>query len=120
MRGMELEDRLPPSVAHFIHFLAEYAKGYDNHLKWNEQARFKADLMNSKARWDRVDVEAFRAKCKAEGMRSEDYEELVDWLKKAQAGRRLVPTRTYRDYKWHEPPEPPEPSERISYTNDNW
>ena len=27
------------------------AQGYGNHLKWNEEAKLKADLMNVKSRW---------------------------------------------------------------------
>jgi hypothetical protein len=94
---MELIDGLPPSVAHVAEYLARWAKGYNNHLKWNEKAKFKADLMNARRRWHGVSPEAFAAKLRKEGMRGEDIAELIDWLKKAQAGRRLVPQRSYRD-----------------------
>lgn len=114
---MELVDGLPPSVASIAEYLAMMAKGYDNHLKWNEQAMFKADLMNLRHRWLRVDVAAFRKKCLDEGMRVEDVTELVDWLRKAQDGRRLVPQKSYRDFKFNPPSEHPEP---FSYRNPNW
>jgi erythromycin esterase-like protein len=81
------------------------ARGYNNHLKWNEQAMFKADLMNVRHRWLKVDSAAFRARCIAEGMRSEDVVELVDWLNKAKAGRRLVPQKSYRAFKFPAPSE---------------
>ena len=112
---MELVDGLPPSVVSIIEFLARYAKGYNNHLKWNEFAKFKGDLMNEPTRWGHVDVSAFRAKCLAEGMRAVDTDELVDYLKKRQAGRRLVPQSSYRTFKFGPPPEKPEP-----YISNNW
>jgi len=96
---------LPPSVVGIIEHLARMARGYNNHLKWNEQAMFKADLMNVRHRWLKVDSAAFRARCIAEGMRLEDVAELVDWLDKAKTGRRLVPQKSYRTFKFPAPPE---------------
>ncbi|MFI7511463.1 hypothetical protein ACIBSS_32105 [Micromonospora aurantiaca] len=96
---------LPPSVVSIAEYLAMKAKGYDNHLKWNEQAMFKADLMNVRHRWNGVAPDALAGKLRSEGMREQDIVELVDWLKKAQAGRRLVPDRSYRDFVFNPPPE---------------
>lgn len=95
---MELIDGLPPSVAEFASYLARLAKGYDNQLKWNEEAKFKADLMNARHRWHGVSPDLFAAKLREEGMRGEDIAMLLEWLKKAQAGRRLVPQWSYKDY----------------------
>jgi len=116
---MNTVDGLPPSVASIAEFLAMMAKGYNNHLKWNEQAMFKADLMNARHRWTGVDVKSFSAKLTAEGMRQEDIDELVDWLKKSQAGRRLIPQRSYRSHVFNPPPESPAPP-RYSYSNPRW
>lgn len=102
---MELVDGLPSGVAKIAEHLARMAKGYDNHLKWNEQAMFKADLMNVKQRWLPVDVAAFAAKLRKEGMREQDSSELVDWLRKAKAGRQLIPQRSYRNFKFEIPVE---------------
>ncbi|MDJ0379203.1 hypothetical protein [Cryobacterium sp. PH31-L1] len=114
---MELVDGLPPSVASIAVFLATKAKAYNNHLKWNEQAMFKADLMNVRHRWRTVDSFAFSSKCLSEGMRNEDVELLVGWLAKAQAGRRLVPSKSYRKFRFNPPPE-----ETVfpAYSNDRW
>lgn len=106
---MKLLDELPPSVATIAEFLAMMAKGYGNHLKWNEQVMFKADLMNVRQRWLRVEPAAFAAKLREEGMRDEHATELVGWLKRAQTGRRLVRQRSYRNFKFSPPPEEPEP-----------
>lgn len=99
---------LPPSVASIAEHLARMARGYNNHLKWNEQAMFKADLMNARRRWVGVDPTAFAAKLRSEGMRDEDISELIGWLQKAHAGRRLVPQRSYRSHVFSPPPETPD------------
>ncbi|MHA7134466.1 hypothetical protein [Oerskovia turbata] len=100
---MEQSAELPRSVELFAEYLARWARSYDNHLKWDEKAKFKAELMNTRRRWLGVDPRAFSAKLLREGMRREDVLELVEWLRKAQAGRRLVPQRSYRDYKFAHP-----------------
>lgn len=83
------------------------AKGYDNHLKWYEQDMFTADLMNVRHRRHSVDLAAFRSACLSEGMRTEDTQMLVDWLAKAQAGRRLIPSKSCREFVCDPVPETP-------------
>ena len=39
------------STTHRLAYLAQMARGHDNHLKWNEVAKLKADLMNVRHRW---------------------------------------------------------------------
>lgn len=84
---------LPADVEKIIQSLAAWARGYGNRLKWNEEAKFKSDLMQSKTRWrpDRVPVDLFRERCLAHGMTAKDTATLVAYLKRAQAGKRLVP-----------------------------
>jgi len=38
-------------------------------------------------------------------MRAEDADRLTDWLKKRQSGRRLVPSKSYRESYLNPPPE---------------
>lgn len=112
---MELVDGPPPSVADIAEQLARRAKGYDNHLKWNAQAKLKADLMNALRRWHGVSPEAFAAKLCKEAMRGEDVAELVGWVRKTQAGRRLVPQRSYRTHLVGPPPDEPDtPPQRAT------
>jgi hypothetical protein len=103
---MNTEPELPPAVARIAEHLAEWARGYNNHLKWNELSKFKADLMNARPRWRDVSPTSFAAKLRNEGMREEDVTELVDWLTRAQAGRRLVPQSSYRSFMFSPPPKP--------------
>lgn len=104
--SVNTEPELPPDVAGIAEHLAEWARGYNNHLKWDEQAKFKADLMNASLRWRGVSPTSFAAKLRNQGMREEDIKELVDWLSRAQAGRRLVPHRSYRSFVFSPPPKP--------------
>ena len=92
--------KLPNGIDGVLEYLAEMAAGYGNHLKWNEVAMLKADLMNVRHRWIGVPVEAISERCLALGMRQEDVKEIKDLVIKAQAGRRLVPQRSYRDHKF--------------------
>ena len=101
-----MTDTLPIDIVKILGFLAEWARGYDNHMKWNEEAMLKADLMNSRAYWLGVPVVAIEAKCAALGMSSEDVKLIADLVTRAQQGRRLVPQRTYRDHRFpHERPD---------------
>lgn len=94
---------LPNGIPEILQYLAERARGYDNHLKWNEVAKLKADLMNVPARWRGVPVSEIAARCRALGMRDEDVAEIADLIKRAQEGRRLVPQKTYRDNRFNQP-----------------
>ena len=95
-----MSNGLPQHVNKILEYLAMTAQGYGNHLKWNEEAKLKADLMNVKSRWRGVSVSAVRDRCRALGMREEDITLIVDLVTRAQAGRRLVPQRSYRDFQF--------------------
>ena len=42
---------MPNGIPEILAYLAQTAAGYNNHLKWNEVAKLKADLMNARRRW---------------------------------------------------------------------
>lgn len=94
---------LPNGVDKIVQFLADKAEGYNNVLKWNEVAMFKADLMNVPERWHAIDPAAFRAACVDAGMRAVDADELTDYLRRRKQGKRLVPVRSYRSHKFAYP-----------------
>lgn len=100
-----MSNELPPDIVEILELLAQMAKGYDNHLKWNEQARLKADLMNNRRYWLGFSPDAVQDKALALGMRPDDAGLIRDFVSRAQQGRRLVPDRSYRDAKFaHERP----------------
>ena len=98
-----MSDDLPHGIPEILQYLAQMARGYDNHLKWNEVAKLKADLMNARARWLGVPMSEIAERCRTLGMRDEDVAEEADLVKRAQEGRRRVPEKTYRDYRFNQP-----------------
>ncbi|QNA92705.1 MULTISPECIES: hypothetical protein [unclassified Microbacterium] len=91
---------LPNGVDEIIEYLARKARGYNNRLKWNEQEKLKADLMNEPNRWLVVTPERLRARAENAGMRSEDAALISDYLRRRKQGRRLVPKASYREFKF--------------------
>jgi hypothetical protein len=99
--------KLPNGIDGILDYLAEMASGYGNHLKWNEVAKLKADLMNVRHRWQGVSVQSISERCKELGMRHEDVQEIQDLITKAQSGRRLIPQKSYRDFRFKPYVQPP-------------
>ncbi|MFE9855626.1 hypothetical protein [Streptomyces sp. NPDC005780] len=95
---------LPPDVDAFMDFIGQNIE-LSGDLVWQERDRLKSDMMLVPNRWapSRVSPEAFRSKCEVVGMTSEDVAEVVDWLRRAQSGRRLRPQHI-KDYRWHQDP----------------
>ena len=91
---------LPKDVVSILEYLAMMAAGYDNHLKWNEEAKLKADLMNTPERWRGVAVGDIATRCRALGMREDDVDLITDLVRRAQAGRRLIAEKSYRDFRF--------------------
>ena len=92
--------KLPNGVDEIIDYIAGWAAGYSTGLKWNEVAKLKADMMNVPGRLQPVAAEALRVKCLAAGLNAADVETVVNLLRKRQAGHRLVPTASYRDFQF--------------------
>lgn len=96
-----MNDDLPNGVPEILQHLADTARGYNNHLKWNEVAKLKADLMNVRARWLGVSVAEIAERCRTLGMREEDIAEVASLVETAQEGRRLVPQKSYRNFRFN-------------------
>jgi hypothetical protein len=97
-----MTDDLPQGISEILQYLAAMARGYDNHLKWNEVGKLKADLMNVSHRWIGVPVSQITARCRTLGMRDEDVTVIASLVRKAQEGRRLAPQKTYRDFRFQQ------------------
>ena len=114
-----MTDTLPKDIVDILEYLASVALGYDNHLKWNEEAKLKADLMHNRAYWRGFPVADIRAKCAELGMRDEDVALIADLVGRAQQGRRLVPQRSYRDHTFrHDRPSAEEPLTPLRTSRD--
>jgi hypothetical protein len=93
---------LPDDVNQIVEYLAQWAKGYNNRLKWNEEAKLKSDMMEVPERWapDRAPVDAVKAARLQAGMTEQDTATIVAFLRKVQAGKRLVPQRSYKGFRF--------------------
>lgn len=96
---------LPPDVDAFMDFIGANIEASGGFV-WNERDRIKSDMMLVPHRWaaSRVSADAFRRKCEAVGMTTEEAVEVVDWLRKRQAGRRLRPNYD-KTFRWSQDPE---------------
>lgn len=95
-----VSEPLPEDVIRILNSLAEWAAGYDSGLKWNEEDKLKADMMNRPERWTSVSVEQVRGKCRELKMRPKDIETIVGFLERRKQGRRFNVRSTYRDYQF--------------------
>lgn len=89
---------LPEDVASILTSTARWAAGYSGGLKWNEEDKLKADMMNRPERWAAVTVEQVRAKCRELGMRPNDVDTITGFLQRRKEGRRFNVRSTYKDF----------------------
>lgn len=95
---------LPPGVEAFMDYVGVNIK-LSGGFVWNERDKIKSDMMRVRERWaaSRVSAEALRDKCENIGMTANEADEVVDWLRKRQAGRRLVPGYDKKFQWWQDP-----------------
>ncbi|HEY5222223.1 MAG TPA: hypothetical protein VIJ18_04110 [Microbacteriaceae bacterium] len=93
-------DPLPNGVGEILEHIAAWAAGYDSGLKWNEEDKLKADMMNCPERWESVTVEQVRAKCRDLKMRPNDVETVAGFLDRRKQGRRFNVRSSYRDFRF--------------------
>lgn len=95
--GMPLRN----GVDGILEYVAGMAAGYSSGLKWNEEDKLKADMMNRPERWVPISVEQVRAKCRALGMRPKDVDTITDYLQRRKDGRRFNVRSSYRDFQFN-------------------
>ncbi|MCX4971410.1 hypothetical protein [Streptomyces sp. NBC_00620] len=98
---------LPADVDEIMDLIGSWVE-MSGYLKWNEQAKIKADMMNVRHRWSssRVSSETLRGKCQAIGLVDDETTKVVEWLHAAQEGRQLSPHGSYRDFRFNQEPTP--------------
>ena len=92
---------LPNGVDGILEHIASMAAGYSTGLKWNEEDKLKADMMNRPDRWAPVTVEQVRATCRALGMRGDDVDTIAGFLQRRKEGRHFNVRSTYRDFEFN-------------------
>lgn len=65
------------------------AAGYSSDLKWNEEDKLKADVMNRPERWGPITFEQVRTKCCELEMRPNDVDTVAGFLQRRKDGRRF-------------------------------
>jgi hypothetical protein len=93
-------ETLPNGVGGILEYVAGMAAGYSTGLKWNEEDKLKADMMNCPERWEEVTVEQVRAKCRELKMRPDDVETIAGFLERRKQGRRFNVRSSYRDFRF--------------------
>lgn len=91
---------LPNGIDGILDYIASKAAGYDSGLKWNEEDKLRADMMNRPDRWRDVTVEQVRSKCRALGMRPNDVDTVTGFLQKRKEGGRFMVRATYRNFRF--------------------
>ena len=104
---MRIQGELEPSVDRIMDYIGQMAAGYSTGPKWNEVAKLKSDMVLVPHRWIGVDLRALEAKCRVVGLDDKDTGTILDLVRKVQAGKRLVPQRSYRGFRWGTEPELP-------------
>lgn len=89
---------LPNGVDGILEHIADMAAGYSTGLKWNEEDKLKADMMNRPERWVPVTVDQLRAKGIELGMRPNDIDTIAGFLQRRKEGRRFNVRGAYRDF----------------------
>ena len=91
-------EALPNGVDGILEYVAQMAAGYSSGLKWNEEDKLKADMMNRPERWASISVEQVRAKCRELKMRPNDIDTIAGYLQRRKEGRRFNVRSSYRDF----------------------
>lgn len=80
---------LPNGVEGILEHVASMAAGYDSGLKWNEEDKLRADLMNRPERRRDDTVEQVRATCPALGMCPDEVDTIAGYLQNRKDGKRF-------------------------------
>ncbi|GAA3287716.1 hypothetical protein [Nesterenkonia halobia] len=92
---------MPNGIDDILQYIAGRAAGYSAGLKWNEEDKLKADMMNRPDRWAPVSVEQVRAKCRELGMRADDVDTITDLVQRRKDGRRFNVRSSYRPFEFN-------------------
>lgn len=101
LHGRPEPEPLPNGVDGILEYIATMAAGYSSGLKWNEEDKLKADMMNRPDRWEPITVEQVRVKCRALGMRGADVDTIAGFLQRRKNGRRFNVRSTYRTFRFN-------------------
>ena len=96
-QNQNMSNLIPEEQDRILEILARMATGYGNHLHWIERERFKADLMNYRTAWIKIDPKDVLRRCANLGMSAEDADEISGMVKQLREGHRFRPKRGYEE-----------------------
>lgn len=94
----DVVEPLPNGVDRILEHIAHMAAGYSSGMKWNEEDKLKADMMNRPERWVPITVDQVRSKCRELGMRPNDVDTVAGLLQRRKDGRRFNVQTSYRTF----------------------
>jgi len=97
----QLSRELPNGIDSILEHVASMAAGYSSGLKWNEEDKLKADMMNRPDRWKAVTAEQVQAKCRELGMRPNDVDTIVSYVQRRKEGKRFSVRSSYRSFEFN-------------------
>ncbi|WP_409480668.1 hypothetical protein [Micrococcus luteus] len=100
-QATEAEEPDVPLPNGILEHVTNMAAGYDSGLKWDEEDKLRADMMNRPDRWRDLTVEQVRAKCRALGMRPDDIDTIAGYLQKRKDGKRFNVRTSYRTFQFN-------------------
>lgn len=89
---------LPNGVSRIVKHVAQMAAGYSSGLKWNEEHKLKADMMNMPARWTAITPEELHIACLDAGMSDADASTVSGLQRTRKAGKRFSVRSSYKDF----------------------
>ncbi len=92
-----VRDLIPDEQDRILEILARTAACYDSNLQGRERERFKADLMNCRSAWVKLDPKVVLRRCAELGMSAEDADEISGMVKQLREGHRFRPKRGYEN-----------------------
>jgi hypothetical protein len=99
-----IEDANPAQLLHgdgILEHIAGMAAGYSSGLKWNEEDKPKADMMNRPDWCASITVEQVRAKCRQLGMRPNDVDTVAGFLQRRKDGQSFNVQSSYRTFRFN-------------------
>jgi len=90
--------QLPNGVSAIVEYVARMAEGYSSGLKWNEEHKLKADMMNMPARWVAIEPDVLRQACVEAGMSAADASTVSGFLRTRKQGGRFSVRSGYKSF----------------------
>lgn len=97
LQPLNTEGLISEKQDEILQILAREAAGYGNNLQWREIERFKAELINERNDWIKINPKDAIIRCIDLGMSAKDADAVGSMIKRLQAGHTFRPKRGYEN-----------------------